>query len=194
MQEGKWWVITVAGLAILFSDARADSPANGWQLSFPFSLTAGAFYYNSGKGSGSHASVAATVEFQLSSLARPYSSAVFIDYRKSANRRFDDVVNVGGYFQYQHDNWDTTAYLFTHDTPFESHQWVYGGRVRYRLAERHKVGIEILGLVDDPGSSSLMFGYYGQISNKLSIKLVAGASIDSWRERTARTELVWQIN
>ena len=194
MQAGKSWFIAVAGLALLSGDARADSPDSGWQLSFPISLTAGAFYYNSGKEPVSYASVATTIEFKFSSLARPYSSAVFIDYRKSANRRFDDVVNVGGYFQYQHDNWDTTAYLFTHDTPLESHQWVYGGRIRYRLAERHKVGIENLGLVDDPGSSSLMFGYYGQISRNLSIKFVAGASIDSWWEQTARTELVWQIN
>ncbi len=117
MQAGKWWFVAIAGLALPFGDARADSPDGGWQLSFPFSL------------------------------ARPYSSSVFIDYRKSASRRFDDVVNVGGYFQYKHDNWDTTAYLFTHDTPLESHQWVYGGRIRYRFTERHKFGIENLGLV-----------------------------------------------
>ena len=117
MQAGKWWFIAVAGLALLFGDARADSPDSGWQLSFPYSLSA-----------------------------------------------------------------------------LESHQWVYGGRIRYRFTERHKFGVENVGLVDDPGSPSLMLGYYGRISSKLSIKLVAGASIESWRERTARAELVWQIN
>jgi hypothetical protein len=69
-----------------------------------------------------------------------------------------------------------------------------GERVRYRVADRHKLGIEAIGTFQDPGETTLMLGYYGTISRAVSVKFVAGAKINAGQERTAHTELVWRIN
>ena len=84
--------------------------------------------------------------------------------------------------------------MFASKSPGAPILWMYAGRVRYRVANSHKFGIEAVGTFRDPPASKLMFGYYGTISRSVSVNLVVGAALDSGHDRAARTELVWQIN
>ena len=119
---------------------------------------------------------------------------MFVDYHYSPDEQYNGILNTGAYAKYQGSRWDTTAAIFNHDGPEASDLWAYAGRIRYRLVRNHKVGIEIMGALRNPSSPELGLGYYGDISDTLSIKLVAGANFKTGSHRAARTELVWQFN
>ncbi len=181
-------------LSLADSQARADAPDDGWQLSIPLYLSAGAYIISSNSGSDSFNSLNGSAELLLSSPRQPVSAALFVDYHYSPDEQYNGIFNTGGYAKYQGIRWDITAALFNHDGPASSDLWAYAGRVRYRFAENHKVGIEILAALRDASSPNLAFGYYGDISDSLSIKITAGANFKTGSKRAARTELVWQFN
>ncbi len=193
-------VTIILGFALLWvtglsADVCADSSVDDrWQFSVPLYLTVSAFYQKKGEATVAHESVAATVEVQLASQARPYSAGLFFDYQISPDPRYDGTVIVGGLFKYRFYNWDTTTYLVYDKAPRAPSEWLYAGRIRYRLSETHKLGIEAFGSFEDSASPRLMIGYYGTISRTVSVKFVAGLNTNAGQERVARTELVWQVN
>ena len=181
-------------LTLADSVARAATADDGWQLSMPLYISAGAYYLSGLGHSDSFSSVSAFGELLVSSPASPFSAALFVDYHYSPNEQYNGISNVGGYAKFQGSRWDTTAALFNHDAPSSADIWAYAGRIRYRFAKRHKVGFEFLGTLRDASSPNLGIGYYGDISDTLSIKIVAGPNLKSGSKRAARTELVWQFN
>jgi len=186
--------VALLGLTLADSIARAETATDGWQVSIPAYLSAGAYYLTGNNGSHSFSSANAAAEILLSSPERPYSAALFVDYHYSPDEHYNGILNAGAYAKYQGIRWDTTAALFNHDGPESSDIWAYAGRIRYRLVGNHKVGVEILGALRDASSPNLGIGYYGDISDTLSIKIVAGANFKSGTQRAARTELIWQFN
>ena len=187
----------VIGLLVVTSltgTARAQTFDDRWQINFPLYLTAGSHYFTSGSTSGSLSTVSASVEAILTSHAHPYSVGFFADYSYSADGRSAAAVSAGGLVEYEINDWDTNAYLFASKSPGTPQLWLYAGRVRYRLAENHKFGIEVAGKLLDPQASKLMIGYYGTISRSLSVNVVAGAALNSGHDLAARMELVWQIH
>jgi len=181
-------------LTLADSQARAAAPDDGWQLSIPLTLTAGAYVISSNKHSDSFNSLNGSAELLLSSPRQPVSAALFVDYHYSPDEQYNGIFNTGGYAKYQGSRWDTTVALFSHDGPASSDLWAFAGRVRYRFAENHKVGVEFVGALRDASAPDLAFGYYGDILNSLSIKITAGANFKTGSKRAARTELVWQFN
>lgn len=185
---GAFWLILMAGAA------RAESLDPRWQVSVPLYLTAGAHYYTTGNATHTFNSMSAYVEAVLSSRARPYSAGLFVDYSHSVDDRHDGTISAGGLLEYEIQNWGANTYVFTSKSTGSPGLWLYAGRVRYKVRKNHKIGIELVGTFRDPQASSLMIGYYGKISRSVSVNLVAGATLNSGRDRSARTELVWQIN
>ena len=181
-------------LTLVDSVARAATTDDSWQLSIPAYLSAGAYHLTRSNGSHSFSSVNTAAEILISSPEHPFSAALFVDYHYSPDEQFNGILNSGGYAKYQGLRWDTTAALFNHDGTASSYVWAYAGRVRYRFAENHKFGVEILGALRDASSPDLGIGYYGDIFYTLSVKIVVGANFKTGSKRTARTELVWQFN
>ncbi len=188
------WAIALFGLSALIVEASAESADNNWQLSVPLYLQGGAYFRQKGDASVTHEALAANLELLLSSPIRPYSVGLFFNSRISPDNRYSGAVNLGGFLEYRADRWDTSTYLFRNQSRGAPGLWVFGEQVRYQVADRHKLGIEVIGTFTDPGASTLMFGYYGTISRTVSINFVAGAKINAGRERVARTELVWRIH
>ena len=181
-------------LSLADSVARADTADSAWQISVPAYLSAGAYHLTHGNGSHSFSSVNATAEILVSSPLRPVSAALFVDYNHSPDEQYNGILSIGAYADYEANRWDITGALFNHDGPKYPDEWAYAGRFRYRVAGNHKIGVEILGALRDASSPNLGVGYYGDISDTLSIKIVAGGNFKSWTQRAARTELVWQFN
>jgi len=173
--------------------ARADQLGNHWQVKPELSLTGIANYQHRGNVSMSHDTIAATAELTIYPATRPYYGGLFVDYRYSSSRRFDDNLNLGGYFRYNLSRWDTTAWLFVNQSPANSETWLYATRLRYRVARNYKLGIEAMAPVDHADDANLMLGYYGSVSNSLSLNILAGAATKGTAELTARIELSWQI-
>ncbi len=191
--------IRFAGIALLgviatAGNAHADSAESRWQVSFPVYLSAGAYYQSNGETTNTFQAVAGSAEVLFSSQAHPYSVGLFVGQVYSPDDRQNGAIFAGGLFEHQLRSWDTTASLFNYDSRGANGLWKYFGRVRYRFAAKHKLGIEVVGSLRDPAASNLLIGYYGNISKSFSVKFVVGSTFNAGRNRVARTELVWQFN
>jgi hypothetical protein len=187
-------IIALLGLIAMAGNAHTASADSRWQVSFPVYLAAGAYYQSNAEASSTFQAVAGSAELLLSSQERPYSFGLFAVQVYSPDGRQSGAFIAGGLFEHQLHNWDTTANLFKYDARGANGVWRYFGRVRYRFADKHKLGIEVVGSLRDPVASNLMVGYYGTISRSFSVKLVVGSRFSAGQNRVARTELVWQFN
>ena len=188
----------ISGIAVLWvtwlsADVHADSADDHWQISVPAYLTASASLQKKGEATVAYDSLIASVEVELTSQARPYSAGLFLDYVMSPDSRYDETVSVGGWLEYQFYKWDTTTYFAYDMAPGAPGAWLYGGRIRYKCTQRHKLGIEAFGSFEESASPKLMIAYYGTISRTVSVKFVAGLDTDADQQRVVRTEIVWQI-
>ena len=181
-------------LGVIATAANAESAASRWHVSFPVYLSAGAYYQSDGETTDTFQAVAGSAEVLFSSQAHPYSIGLFVGQVYSPDDRRNGAVFGGGLFEHQLRSWDTTASLFNYDSRGADRLWKYFGRVRYRFATRHKLGIEVVGPLRDPSASNLMVGYYGTITESFSVNFVVGSQVNAGRNRVARTELVWQFN
>ena len=188
------WGLALFGLPVLIVEASAETADRGWQVDVPLYVKGSAYFQQKGDAIVTHEALAANLELLLSSPIRPYSFGLFFNSRISPDNRHSGAVNLGGIFEYRADRWDTSTDLFRNQSRGAPGLWVFGEQLRYQVADRHKLGIEVIGTFKDPGASTLMLGYYGTISRTVSIKFVAGANINDGRNRVARTELVWRIN
>ncbi len=182
------------GVIATTANACAESADSPWQVSFPVYLSAGAFYQSDGETTDTFQAVAGSAEVLFSSQAHPYSVGFFVGQVYSPDGRQNGAIFAGGLFERQLRRWDTTASLFNYDSRGADRLWKYFGRIRYRFATRHKLGIEVVGSVRDPSASNLMVGYYGTITESFSVNFVVGSKFKSSQKRIARTELVWQFN
>ena len=188
------WVLVLFGLPVLIVEASAETADRGWQVDVPLYVKGGAYFLQKGDASVTHEALAANLELLLSSPIRPYSFGLFFNSRLSPDSRYNGTLNLGGFFEYRADRWDTSTYLFRNQSRGAPRLWVFGEQLRYQVADRHKLGIEVIGTFKDPAASTLMLGYYVTISSTVSVNFVAGAKINAGQERVARTELVWQIH
>jgi len=183
--------------AVLFGTCAASAAAGpgdpGWRIRPEFHLSGITNYLESDGDSTSYDTVAGTLEFTLRSDRRPYWGGPFLDYRVSADERFDDQRNLGVYFRYNWPRWDATGLLFVNRSGGSSHTWLYATRLRYRVSGDHKLGIEAMAPLEKPGSPMLMGGYYGSLSRSVSVKLLGGAKVDGPVDFSARFELVWNV-
>ncbi len=181
-------------LGAFAANAPAIAADDGWRVSVPLYLTAGSYFHSNGVSTDTYQGVVASAEIVLSSPAHPYTTGVFVAQFFSDDRRQDGTVLAGGLFEHEIRNWDSSLYVFNYDAPDAKPLWEFAGRVRYRFAARHKLGVEVVGPFRDSSTSNVMLGYYGTISRSLSVNVVAGTDLKSGQQRVARTELVWQFN
>ncbi len=186
--------IALLGIIATAGNAHADSAASRWQVSFPVYLSAGAYYQSDGETTDTFQAVAGSAEVLFSSQAYPYSVGLFVGQVYSPDGRQNGAIFAGGLFEHELRNWDSAVSMFRYDARNAKAHWKYFGRVRYRFATRHKLGIEVVGPLRDPSASNLMVGYYGTITESFSVNFVVGSKVNAGRNRVARTELVWQFN
>ena len=138
-------------------------------------------------------SVLAAAELKFRSETRNWTTSIFAEYRYITDDQEDGVVNLGGSVKHQFGNWDTAVYLFAEKRSGPAESWVYAGRVRYRLSNRHKVGVQSAGAFNASKSPHIAFGYYGSLSESVSLNIIADPGINGVVDFAARMELVWQI-
>ena len=190
------WLATIASTAHAntYEDVLTESVNSRWQVTLPLYLTAGSYYQSNGETTNTFQAVAASAEILVSSPVSPWSSGLFVGRVYSPDSERNGAVFAGGLVKHQISEWDTTVSLINYDPPGDTGQWKYFGRVRYRFADDHKLGVEVMGSLRDPSTPNLMLGYYGTISRAFSVKLVVGSKAKTGNERVVRTELVWQFN
>ena len=168
--------------------------ASGWRFRLPVFLTAGTHVQESEDATVRFDALSAFVELRLWTPYRPWSTSMFVDYRVSSDDRVADTLKTGLLFRHQDSDWDTLAAVFRSEPNGRPRSWGHAGRIRYRLAREHKIGIESFGNHRQLEAAYLMLGYYRDLSSAFSVQLVAGSQVEGRHDRAARMEIVWQIN
>jgi hypothetical protein len=191
-------IVQACGIALLWAsvfsaEGFAQSLDPGWRAETRLYLTGTTNFQKNHGSSASYDNMATTAELRFNSDARPWYASLFVDYRFSTDSRYTSNANLGGLIKYDWTNWDATTYVFVNQSSVTPDTWLYAGRVRYRVAENHKLGIETVATFKDPSSAELMLVYYGDISDSLSLSVAAGPGIGEIPDFNARLELTWQV-
>jgi hypothetical protein len=182
------FTVEIAGVA------HADQLSNRLQIRPELSLAGMTNYHSQNGVSTSYDTVAATAELTIYSEVQPDYGGVFVDYRYSMSSRIDDNLNLGGYFRYNLPSWDSTTWLFANQSQGNSATWLYATRLRYRVTENYKLGVEAMAPIDDAGALDLMLGNYSSVSDSLSLNILADAGARGAPDLAVRMELSWQIH
>ncbi len=187
------------GIALLWAfgfatEGFAQSLDTGWRAETELYLTGMTNYQKNGGSSASIDNLAATAELLFLSDTRPWYVSLFANYKFSTDGRYLDNINLGALLKYEWRKWDATTYVFVNQSTETPDTWFNAGRLRYRVAENHKLGVEAMSAFKDPGSLELMLVYYGEISDSLSLNVAAGPGIGEVPDFNARLELTWQIH
>lgn len=164
-----------------------------WDVVPAFTLTGISGYSSHAGKSAGFDGIASTFEIEFRPISRPYYSSLFIEYLVSSSRRFDETMNIGALARIDYGRWDTTGYLVVNKAPGSPDTWLWAGRVRYRVLENHKVGIEFLDTLEGPDWPFVSVGYYGDFSDALSLKLITGTVLGDGPEFVAKLELSWSV-
>lgn len=184
------------GIALLSSAAAADDVTaldSAWRSDTRVYVSAVSTHTRYANSTSTQNFLATTAELKFSSDIRPWSAGLFADYRHSLLDRDYDNLNLGGYFKYRWENWDATTFLFASKPRAFRHSRIYAGRLRYRVAANHKLGIVASGSFEYPESPTIGLGYFGSIRDSLSLNVVAGPGINDGPDFAAALELVWQV-
>jgi hypothetical protein len=181
-------------LAILLFHGGGLARADGVDIATDVYIGAISNYYRSAGDSTGFDTFYVTAELNVYPSMKPYHAGLFIDYRNSSSDRLNDNVNLGGYFRFDLSRWDATTWLFVNRSPDEAGTWVYATRIRYRLTDSYKIGIEALAPLEQADKPKLMGGLYGSLSESLSFRALAGAGVRNGPDFAARLELLWQVH
>lgn len=190
--------LNAVGLLLLYLTCpvnltHAGTPGSDTDVKPEFYL-AGITKYVRGDGtSASYDVVSATAELTAYREGRRYYGGLFANYRYSSSKRVDENLNLGAYFRYNLEKWDTTTWLFVNQSPGNADTWMYASRLRYRMTENYKLGIEAMAPVADANAPKLMLGYYSSISDSLSLNILAGTDVKRGADLEARLEFSWQL-
>jgi len=184
-------LLLVSGFA---TEGFAQSLDTGWRAETELYLTGVTNYQKNSGSSASIDNLAATAELLFLSDARPWYVSLFANYRFSTDSRYLDNINLGALLKYEWRKWDATTYVFVNQSSETPDTWFHAGRLRYRVAENHKLGVETTASFKDPGSLELLLVYYGEISDSLSLNVAAGPGMGEVPDFNARLELSWQVH
>lgn len=192
-------IAQACGIALLWvsgfaTDGFAQSLDTGWRAETELYLTGMTNYQKDGGSSTSIGNLATTAELLFLSDARPWYVSLFANYKFSTDNRYLDNLNLGALLKYEWHKWDATTYAFVNQSSGTGDTWFHAGRVRYRVAENHKLGVETTTPFKDSGSLELLLVYYGEISESLSLNVAAGPGMGEVPDFNARLELTWQTS
>lgn len=138
-------------------------------------------------------SVAPAAHFRFTSRGQPFAAGLSAEYEFAHNSHDEDVVELAGVFGYETPTWNLSANILYEKESGSSREWGYAVGARYNLGEQHGIGVEVLGSFESHGSSEMMLGYYGTISESFSINVGIGTGIDKGPDWAARTAFIWRF-
>lgn len=174
--------------------ATAGPSAPDWQLEFPVSVTSGTYHRATAAGSTRLDAIWASAGVELAARRGPWQAALFADRWFSRERPIDGTIISGAKVSLDAGRADWLAVVMNNRPRNGADTWNWAGRMRYRVAPRHKFGVEMFGDPGRPDRTRLSLGYWGRITTDLSATLVYGADIHDLHDRSARIEFSWRIN
>ena len=174
-------------------EVQADSLFSEWRSETNLYLAGISNYRRSGNSSINTQSLAVAGEFQFLPYARSWHAGLVTEYQFSTDNSFRNNLNVGSYLRFDWNRWDATTIAVVNKASGNPVTWFYAERVRYRFAENHKLGIELGGAIRAGDTPTVVLGYYGTISDSISLNVAVGPVAGGRQNFSARIELLWQV-
>ena len=189
--------IAYFGLLILVglcSNAKAGVVGDSWQFSFPVSMSGGAYFKKNSGQSTTIDGIYSFGELRLSSKFRSYSLGVFFDHFSSSIDSANGARSMGAVHRFKANSWDFANYVFGHKPTRGRRYWAFANRVRYRIVDNHKIGLETIASFRSASEPKIMLGYYGDLSKSTSVKLSVGTALNATAPKFAQVEFSWDVH
>jgi hypothetical protein len=72
-------------------------------------------------------------------------------------------------------------------------EWGYAAGIRNTFG-KHGVGLEVQGSLESDGSSEMLVGCYGELSERFTFNAGIGVGLDDGPDQSARTAFIWRFN
>ena len=192
-ERGTGYAVVRMDLISGHSDERELEPAVLYGATDWLSLTLHAHYAQEENESPKYESVAPAAHFRFTPAEQPFAAGLSVEYEFAHDRDHKDTVEIAGLFSYETATWLASANIIYDKEKNASDKWGYAAGIRYAFRQRQSLGIEILGSFESHGSSQMLLGYYGTLSETFSINVGLGTGIDGGPDWTARTAFIWQF-
>lgn len=143
--------------------------------------------------SSNYESVAPALHFRLTPREQQLSLGVSVEYEIVDDSAEDDVVELTAILGYKTAGWTFAANVMNQKASSSSGEWGYAAGARHSFRQNHGFGLELTGSFEKDGSSELLVGYYGELSERFSINAGVGTGIDDGPNWSARTAFIWQF-
>lgn len=161
------------------------------QREWLFSAAMRSDYVETAGVASSNSSVALTGQLRLRSRTRPDSMAVLIE-RAFVDGR-EDTTLFGVLFSRDFGRWSASVAPYLYKRGAHAAQWRQQSTARYRLGARSAVGIELIGPLDELGSSKLLAGLYTKRSEYLSAAVTLGRGLRAGPDLALRVAVTWRV-
>lgn len=162
-----------------------------WQAKAVFELGARADYVGAQGHVGRRDAVVGSMYLRFASPARPIIAGLMIEYRLVDEQA--DTLLVAGMFTYEMPKWTAAASPFYKKTAHRAAgDWDYWASVRRHIAGHHALGVELFGALETGRPEKWLLGYYGAITETLSVSVAAGSGFGAGPDWVARTSVTWR--
>jgi len=156
------------------------------------SLAARSDYQETDGLSKQYRSIAATAQLRFPSPSDRYSAGVLFEY--SAIEHRSDTAILAAMVGYKAGNWSLSFAPYFYKASDRSGVWKQQSTARYRISSRSAVGLELVGSLTSLGAAKLLVGYYGKISEAMSVTLTVGSGLDTGPDVAVRSAVVWRLH
>jgi hypothetical protein len=174
-------------------DETAIEPALLYGATDRITLETHGHYAKEDGESGQFEVLAAVAHFQLTPLYQPFAAGMSLEYAAARDSSHEDATEVSGVIGYETERWLLAANFLYHKESGASSETGYAAGARYNLSLQHAFGAELRGSLESDGSSEFLLGYYGNVSDTISINLGVGTGVDGGPDWTARSAFIWRF-
>jgi hypothetical protein len=138
-------------------------------------------------------SIAPAVHFRVTPMRQPFTVGISAEYEIANASDDDDVVSVAGIVGYEMAMFNVVGNLIYEKPTGSSGEWGYAAGIRHTFGEKHGLGLELMGSLESEGSSEAMVGYYGELSERITLNAGIGTGVDNGPDGTARLGFIWRF-
>jgi len=187
LRRGAWLL-----LVVLVSAATAEAGDRRWTSEPQVKLTGAGNAYWSGGSDGHYASLTASLGRKFASPTRPRKAGVLAAYRVSSGDREPDALLALGWATAEFSRWQTNLVAGYVDPRRGAGHLLYLGKLRFRVADEHWLGIEAMGCAGG-GRPAAQLVYEGEIAGHLKLRIGLGLGAGGRSELLAGSEFEWRI-
>jgi len=138
-------------------------------------------------------SIAPALLFRLTPREQQFSFGLSVEYEFADASDEEDVVGLTAILGYEFSKWTVAANLVHEKATSSPAEWGYAAGIRRSFRDNHGFGLELNGSLESDGSSGILAGYYGELSERFSINAGIGTGLDDGPDWSLHSAFIWQF-